>query len=183
MKRLSIDLDDLITAMQTHLDEACHYLDTETGKIELVDDELLSRVEDKGGEFDEGEELDEAEGEGEQDADDEGPGFPVPDWEKPLLPIARAVAAEDPRYVPLPEPDPHGDYRLMSRFAAGVEDPHARQRLEDALDGRGAFGRFHRVIADYPKLRDEWNDCQDAATREQALEWLTELGIEAVPKA
>ncbi len=97
-----------------------------------------------------------------------------------MLPIARAIAAEDERYVSLPEPDPHEDYRLMSRFASGVEDPHARQRLEDALDGRGAFGRFRRVLGDYPKLRDQWHARLNEATRERALEWLAELGIEAV---
>lgn len=174
MKKLPIDLGDLITAMQTHLDEASHYLDTETGKIELIGTDLLSQVEDEGADLDEGEEG------GEEDADDEGADFPAPDWEKELLPIARAIAAEDPRYVPLPEPDPHEDYRLMSRFAVSVEDPHARQRLQDALGGRGAFGRFRRVLGDYPKLRDKWHEFQDAATREQAIEWRAELGIEVV---
>jgi hypothetical protein len=192
MKKLPIDLDDLITAMQTHLDEATHYLDTETGKIELIDHDLLSLVEDEDGESgedageeieeDEGEESDEDEAEEDQNETDARIRLPVPDWQKGDLPIARAIAAEDPRYVPLPEPDPHEDHRLMSRFAAGVEDPHARQRLEDALDGRGAFSRFRRVIGDYPKLRDEWHACQDAATREEALEWLAELGIEAAEK-
>lgn len=165
MKRLPIDLDDLVTAMQTHLDESTHYLDTETGKIELVDHDLVSRLQDAGDDE-----------EAESDLD-------VPDWEKPLLPVARAIAAEDPRYVPLPEPDPHADYKLMSRFAARVEDAHARQRLEDALDGRGAFSRFRRVLGDYPELRDEWRTLQDEATRADALAWLAKLGIEPAEKS
>jgi hypothetical protein len=159
MKQLPVDLDELITAMQAHFDEATHYLDTETGKLELIDETLVRELED--------------ETEGEED------DLGSPDWEKELLPIARAIAAGDKRYVRLPEPDPHEDYRLMSRFAAGVQDPHARQRLEDALDGRGAFRRFRRVLGDHPELRDQWHAAHDAATREQALEWLAELGIEA----
>jgi len=162
MRQLPIDLDELVDCMQQHLDESGFYLDTQTGKIDLVGEDLLSLVEGE----EEGEEA---------DAD-------VPDWEKAALPLARAIAADDPRYVALPEPDPHEDYRLMSRFAAGVEDPHARQRLEDALDGRGAFGRFRRVLGDYPELRDAWQARQDEATRERALEWLAELGIEPVGK-
>jgi len=165
MKRLPIDLDDLVTAMRTHLDESMHYLDTETGKIELVDHDLVSRLQDAG------------------DDEDAESDFDIPDWEQALLPVARAIAAEDPRYVALPEPDPHADYKLMSRFAARVEDPHARQRLEDALDGRGAFGRFRRVLGDYPALRDQWHALQDEATREEALEWLAELGIEPAEKS
>ncbi len=167
MRQLPIDLDDLITAMQTHLDEANHYLDTQTGKIELVEADLVNRLL---------EEEEEEEEEGEEDDLD------LPDWEKELLPIARAIAADDPRYVALPEPNPHEDYRLMERFTAGVKDPHARQRLEDALNGRGAFSRFRRVLGDYPELRDQWHAAQDAATREEALAWLAELGIEAVEK-
>lgn len=162
MKQLPIDLDELVDHMQQHLDEQACYLDTQTGKIELIDLDLVHRLAD--------------EDEGEEDEVD------MPDWEKELLPIARAIAAEAPRYVSLPEPDPHEDYRLMSRFAAGVGDPHARQRLQDALDGRGAFSRFRRVVGDYPELRDQWHAAHDAATRAEAVEWLAELGIEVAEK-
>jgi hypothetical protein len=162
MKQLPIDVDELIAAMQTHFDEATHYLDTQTGKLELIDETLVRQLEDE--------------------AEDDEDELDVPGWEKELLPIARAIAAGDERYVPLPGPDPHEDYRLMEQFAADVKDPHARQRLEDALDGRGAFSRFRRVLGDYPELRDQWHAAQDAAAREQALEWLAEFGIEAVEK-
>ena len=162
MRQLPIDLDELVECMQQHFDEAGHYLDKQTGEIELVDESFVRQIED-------GEE-------------DEGAEFDGPDWEKELLPIAQAVAVGDERYVPLPEPDPHEHYQRMVRFAAGVEDPHARQRLEDALDGRGAFGRFRRVLSDHPELRDQWHARQIAAMRERALECLAELGIEAVRK-
>ncbi len=36
------------------------------------------------------------------------------------------------------------------------------------------------MLGDYPELRDQWHACRDAATREQAMEWLEELGIEVM---
>jgi hypothetical protein len=38
------------------------------------------------------------------------------------------------------------------------------------------------VLGDYPELRDQWQAAQDEVAREQAVEWLPELGIEAVEK-
>ena len=38
-------------------------------------------------------------------------------------------------------------------------------------------------MGDYPELREQWHARQYAATREEALEWLEELGIEVVKHA
>lgn len=41
-------------------------------------------------------------------------------------------------------------------FAAGLRPGRLRDRLLDALEGRGAFGRFSRVLDDEPDVLTEW---------------------------
>ena len=45
------------------------------------------------------------------------------------------------------------------------------------------FSGVRAVVGDYPALRDQWHALQDEATREEALEWLAELGIEPAEKS
>lgn len=43
----------------------------------------------------------------------------------------------------------------LAAFAAGVEDESARRRLEQAIEGRGAFRRLRDAVEDLG-LREEW---------------------------
>jgi hypothetical protein len=57
MKKLKIDMGELVFAMQSHFSEMEHYLDLETGKIEAVselavgDEELKERIEAEKGRY------------------------------------------------------------------------------------------------------------------------------------
>jgi hypothetical protein len=57
-----------------------------------------------------------------------------------------------------------------------------REKSEVALDGRDTFGRFKRVLADYPQERDCWFDYKLAAMSGWIREWLNDLDIEPVQK-
>ena len=156
LKKLPVDLDELVACMeQGGLEmEVENYLDVESGAIHSI----------MPGDFEARDEED------------------LPDWEKPLLPIARAIADDDPRYVPIPTSDSDEDYQRMVRFAESVEEGQPRARLLDALDGRGAFSRFRRALHDYPDVQKRWHAYHDAALREEAVEWLAGLGIEAAKR-
>src|SRR5262249_49815302 len=60
---------------------------------------------------------------------------------------------------PLPATVGYGD---MEDFVAYVRDVHARDLLERALVGRGAFRRFKDAIAAFPELRRAWFAFHDA---------------------
>ena len=45
----------------------------------------------------------------------------------------------------------HDGWTDMAEFAAGVSDRSLRQRLEVAIQGRGAFCRFRAVLDEHPK--------------------------------
>lgn len=71
------------------------------------------------------------------------------------------------------------EYGWMAGFAETVGDARLRDRLEVALDGRGAFRRFKNVLLDSPAERERWFAFRDARLHAAAREWLAEQGIEA----
>jgi hypothetical protein len=66
----------------------------------------------------------------------------------------------------------------MAEFAGTVRDVRLRDRLEVALDGRGAFRRFKNALLDFPAERKRWFAFRDERLRTVAREWLEEEGIE-----
>jgi hypothetical protein len=72
---------------------------------------------------------------------------------------------------PLPIEVGYGD---MEDFVGYVRDARARDRLERAIVGRGAFRRFKDALREYPELRRSWFSFHDARTERRAMEWLVE---------
>lgn len=82
---------------------------------------------------------------------------------------------EDPEERDLRHIEPIGSdeaYRDMEDFIARVPDPKARDLLERAIDGRGAFRRFKDTLLELPELREAWFAFHDTRMRRRALEWL-----------
>ena len=71
------------------------------------------------------------------------------------------------------------EYRWMAEFTGTVRDARLRDRLEVALDGRGAFRRFKNVLLDFPAERERWFAFRDEQLHAAARDWLGELGIES----
>src|SRR5712691_8348591 len=83
----------------------------------------------------------------------------------------------DRGFIPI-EPVPSGEgYRDMEDFIARVRDPRARDLLQRAIEGRGAFRRFKDTLFDFPELRKAWFAFHDARTERRALGWLADHGI------
>ena len=49
--------------------------------------------------------------------------------------------------------------------------------MDVALDGKGAFGRFKRVLARYPEERERWFEFSDRRLRARIDEWLESVGV------
>ena len=69
-------------------------------------------------------------------------------------------------------------YRWMAEFTATVADARLRDRLETALDGRGAFRCFKNALLQDLAVRDRWFAFRDERLRTAARDWLTWQGIE-----
>jgi predicted nucleotidyltransferase len=61
--------------------------------------------------------------------------------------------------------------------SAHVRDPRARDLLERAIAGRGAFRRFKDTLLNFPDLRQVWFAFHDARMERRAIEWLASHGL------
>ncbi len=90
------------------------------------------------------------------------------------------IQSDEERYVLVPVQTTPEGYRVIMHFIETVDDRQMREELNMAASGRGAFRRFREVLARYPEQRQRWFAYKDMRLRERALEWLEELGLEAV---
>lgn len=163
-KRLNVDLDELVFVMDMREGEMHHFLDAETGEIHSVADEDLSEED-----ADDGEE-------------DRPPGETIdrlPQWQRDARALAARIRADEERYVPIPPIESHEAYGVMEEFVARVADARLRDRLSDAIAGKGAFRRFKDALLRHPPAREEWFAFEAAAKRRLAAEWLDSVGIES----
>jgi predicted nucleotidyltransferase len=80
---------------------------------------------------------------------------------------------DDPERLIAIEPEPSSEgYGDMQDFIARVSDPRAREFLERAIAGRGAFRRFKDTLFEFEDLREAWFALRDARAERRALGWL-----------
>ena len=75
---------------------------------------------------------------------------------------------------PIPSREAYGD---MEDFIGRVRDSRARDLLERAIAGRGAFRRFKDTLLDLPELRQAWFAFHDVRMKWRAIEWLADRGL------
>jgi predicted nucleotidyltransferase len=73
--------------------------------------------------------------------------------------------------------DSSDGYRDMEDFIARIGDPRARDLLERAIAGRGAFRRFKDTLFEFPDLRKAWFALRDARANRRAVRWLLDEGM------
>ena len=158
MKKLKVDINELAFTMEIsdEFDNAI-FFDTETGEVVSIPNELMSAVE----------------------SDDDEALQDLPDWGKDLIEIAENIVRDESgRYVDIPRKPSYEAYDLMVEFARSVTNSNLKEKLEIALDGKGAFRRFKNVISDYPDEEMRWFAFKDKRMHEEVIEWLNDLGIE-----
>jgi hypothetical protein len=105
----------------------------------------------------------------------------LPDWQKAEIEIAKNIQNNNTdRYVNIPEKPTYESYNMMVDFVEKVEDELLREKLNIALDGKGAFRRFKRVLSGYPDYEKKWFTFKDKKIEEEIIEWLASIGIKAV---
>jgi hypothetical protein len=86
--------------------------------------------------------------------------------------------AQESRGLVLIEPNPSGEsYGDLEDFTARVRDHRARDLLERAISGRGAFRRFKDTLFEFPDLQEAWFKFHDSRMERRALEWLSQAGL------
>lgn len=159
MKKLKVNLNELVSEMEMgeHV-ELSGYLDTETGEIISMPDSVMSAAE-----------------EGEEGID------ALTDWEKDLAETAGKILNDEKgRYLLIPKRESREGWEIMSSFTGTVKQKTLREKLEIALNGKGAFRRFRAVLNDHPDELERYYKFKDDRMRETAVQWLLLNGIAPV---
>lgn len=85
---------------------------------------------------------------------------------------------EEGRFLKIPCTDSREGYRDMKDFIRTVDDEHLEEKLWIAIDGKGAFRRFKKVLTRHPDVRQRWFEFKDERTRERVVDWLEWKEIE-----
>jgi hypothetical protein len=153
-RKLKINWMELDAAFQSGSWEMHNYFDLETGDVVMVTDEVARYLE-------------------------EPPDYELPDWMQEMLKVAQQVEeGYGTRYIRIPQADTHEDYRDMERFIGTVRNDRLRDRLWQAIQGRGAFRCFKDVLAQHPAERERWFAFKDRCIYERLSWWLEGEGIE-----
>ena len=148
MRRLYVDLAQLASAFDNSSYELSFYLDLETGKVEMVTEDMRRELEALDEILNEIKEEETTSAEELVPAGEHG----LPDWQQDALAVARAVEeGSSTRYIAIPKVEGHEAYRDMEDFIATVANPRLQERLYRAISGHGAFRDFKDVLLDYPQ--------------------------------
>ena len=149
----TVQLKDIVEALEMQFDEASSFLDLDTGKVETVSQDLLS--------------------EAEESDDDEQPD--LPDWQKPEWEIAKRIVSTD-RFKSLPTKYDVHEWELMREFADSVEPEKISEELQNAIHGAGAFRYFKETLR-RRGIEKKWFEFREEALKQIAREWCEDEGI------
>jgi hypothetical protein len=91
--------------------------------------------------------------------------------------------SSDPNYLRIEPVSSREQYRWMERFIATVEESELREKLVQAIDGKGAFRRFKDVLMSFPVDRERWFAFRSERLRSCMEAWLEAHAIAVLPRA
>ena len=150
-KKVVVSVRDVAGEMQLLNYETNGFLNKRTGELFAFSDDALTRAED--------------------DAD----MTDSPEWEQEMIKQAKeAISSDD--YIPLPTAFEINDYHIMEEFCYTVQNEKVRDKLLNAISGRGAFRRFKDAVH-LLDIEHDWFRFQEEEYEKIAIEWLEENGI------
>lgn len=157
---LPVSLRAVIEEMEIQRDESSSYLNRHTGELITISHDEI--------------EVAEAASSAAELA--RLPGWDErPQWERELITQAAAVI-EGTDYLQLPSKFDLHEWQVMEKFSYACRDEATRERLLDAIRGRGAFRRFRQVL-EQAELVDDWYRFREGSIAQVAMEWLEANGI------
>lgn len=182
MKKLNIDWSDLELAFESTSDpgialQISNYLDTQTGRVVILDEELSNAaneiMEELGGSQN-----------GETWTDEEIEGTVayenVPEWIKPNVFEAIQVlhSAGRDRFEEIPRFTTDQCFGWMRDFNDSIEDDEIRHRLNEALAKHKPFRNFREAIGTDRRLDQQWCCFERDRQREAIIEWLNRIDVQ-----
>jgi hypothetical protein len=97
-------------------------------------------------------------------------------------PQMHARIAGDTNYLRVDPVSSREQYRWMERFIPMVESPELRGRLNQAIDGKGAFRRFKDVLMTHAEERERWFAYRSERLKTFMDAWLTAHNLQAIAR-
>ncbi|TVY07120.1 UPF0158 family protein [Paenibacillus cremeus] len=155
MKRKQpIKIDDLVNEIELHIDDSFTFINTKTGEvITLMREEIGA-------------------------AEDEKPIEKFPEWQRENIEKAISIIEdEDGVYVDFTLRNNFNEYEIMEDFIVSLNNQNVREKLYEAIQGRGAFRRFKDKIIEFG-VDKQWYKYKENKTKELVIEWCKEHNIE-----
>ena len=143
--KATVNLEEVLEAIKMRTRDSNYFYNKKTGEIHYITDDELRDAEDG---------IDISE---------------YPEWQQESLKTAIDIFSTD-NYIKLPDDYEINDYKIMEDFCYSIEDKELRNKMVNAIDGKGAFRIFKDKIYEYD-LADEWYEYQDKRFKEIAIEW------------
>ena len=144
---MHVSLKEFIETMDMVGDLSSAYLNTITGKMEVLTMDEMAIESAESGIW----------------------GEPK-DWEKEQIAMAKEVLFSGD-WEAMPDPHEINDYKIMRDYCFSVENERIQDELLDAIRGRGAFRRFRDLVNHY-NLLDDWYSFKYEAYKYVATGWL-----------
>ena len=90
--------------------------------------------------------------------------------------------ASDGNYLRIDPVSSREQYRWMERFIPLAEDNDLREKLTQAIDGKGAFRRFKDVLMSFGDEREKWFTFRSERLRTFMEAWLGAHAIKAISR-
>jgi hypothetical protein len=152
---IKIKLSEIAESMDCQSEEIRAYINRETGKVEMFNDELVGAIED-----------------------DEDPDEAIEMYGgvKEDISLVKEIAKAE-KWLSLPSKLDIHDYSIMQDFCRSQQDEGLRTRLENSIRGSEAFRRFRATI-EQAGLLEKWYAFKNSAYLEIARRWCEENGVE-----
>lgn len=97
-------------------------------------------------------------------------------------PQMHARIAADANYLRIDPVSSREQYRWMERYIPMVEDPELQAKLNQAIDGKGAFRRFKDVLMTYAPERERWFAFRSERLRIFMEAWLSAHALNPIAR-
>ena len=97
-------------------------------------------------------------------------------------PQMHARIAADANYLRIDPVSSREQYRWMERYIPMVEDPDLQGKLNQAIDGKGAFRRFKDVLMSYANEREPWFAFRSERLRIFMEAWLSAHALNPIAR-
>jgi hypothetical protein len=149
-------LSAILEGLEFQSDQTRGWVDRRTGEVVMLSDEEIAAAD-----------------EGDDPAD-------LPEWMRDSIEQAKAVLADEAGcFVELPDRFDLDEWEMMRDFAASRQDEAIAGQLLEAIQGRGAFGRFKDRIHE-AGVADDWYEYRADRYRQIALDWCEAHGLEVI---